>query len=129
MKMRLNFCRALLHRPTVLLLDEPTAGLDPGNAQIIKDWIRERANAGTTIVITTHNMHVAETLCHRVAFMVNFDSGWQWLTMLLPPYWAVQALVVADIGRFWAFWVGGVAIHGGILFGLLGWWQRRSGSW
>jgi fluoroquinolone transport system permease protein len=58
-----------------------------------------------------------------------FDPGWQWLAMLLPPYWAVQALVVADIGRFWAFWVGGVAIHGGVLFGLLGWWQRRSGSW
>lgn len=71
MKMRLNFCRALLHRPTVLLLDEPTAGLDPGNAQMIKDWIRERAHAGTTIVITTHNMHVAEALCDRVAFMVN----------------------------------------------------------
>jgi fluoroquinolone transport system ATP-binding protein len=71
MKMRLNFCRALLHRPAVLFLDEPTSGLDPVNAKIMKDLILERKAAGTTIVITTHNMHAAEELCDRVAFIVD----------------------------------------------------------
>lgn len=71
MKMRLNFCRALLHRPTVLFLDEPTSGLDPVNSKLMKDLILERKAAGTTIIITTHNMQAAEELCDRVAFIVD----------------------------------------------------------
>ncbi|MBD2871779.1 ABC transporter ATP-binding protein [Paenibacillus arenilitoris] len=71
MKMRLNFCRALLHRPPVLFLDEPTSGLDPVNARIMKELMLERRAEGTTIVITTHNMQAAEELCDRVAFIVD----------------------------------------------------------
>jgi len=71
MKMRLNFCRALLHQPHILFLDEPTSGLDPVNAKRMKDLILERKAAGTTIVITTHNMQAAEELCDRVAFIVD----------------------------------------------------------
>lgn len=71
MKMRLNFCRALLHRPSILFLDEPTSGLDPVNAAIMKQLILERKAAGTTIIITTHNMQAAEELCDRVAFIVD----------------------------------------------------------
>lgn len=71
MKMRLNFCRALLHRPSLLFLDEPTSGLDPVNAAVMKQLILERKEAGTTIVITTHNMQAAEELCDRVAFIVD----------------------------------------------------------
>ena len=71
MKMRLAFVRAILHQPRLLFLDEPTSGLDPANARIIKTIIREKKQAGTTIILTTHNMHDAEELCDRVAFIVD----------------------------------------------------------
>lgn len=71
MKMRLNFCRSLLHNPSILFLDEPTSGLDPVNAKIMKDLILEKKAAGTTILITTHHMLAAEELCDRVAFIVD----------------------------------------------------------
>ena len=69
MKMRLNFVRALLHDPTLLFLDEPTAGLDPMNARILKDIILELKAEGKTIFLTTHNMWDADELCDRVAFI------------------------------------------------------------
>lgn len=71
MKVRLNFIRALLHKPELIFLDEPTEGIDPVNASIIKTMIRERKNAGHTIFLTTHNMTVADDLCDRVAFIVD----------------------------------------------------------
>lgn len=71
MKMRLNFCRALLNKPEVLFFDEPTTGLDPTNARNIKDIILSYKNAGKTIFITTHNMEVAESICDRLAFIVD----------------------------------------------------------
>lgn len=71
MKMRLNFCRALLNKPKIVFLDEPTSGLDPVNAKRIKNIILEKKSEGTTIFLTTHNMNVAEDLCDRVAFIVN----------------------------------------------------------
>lgn len=69
MKMRLGFIRALLHNPQLLFLDEPTSGLDPANARILKDMILEQKKLGKTIILTTHNMHDAEELCDRVAFI------------------------------------------------------------
>ncbi len=71
MKMRLNFIRALLNNPEILFLDEPTAGLDPKNARIMKDIILELKENGVTIFLTTHNMTDAGELCNRIAFMVN----------------------------------------------------------
>lgn len=71
MKMRLNFCRAILNDPDILFLDEPTSGLDPVNAQRMKDLILERKAAGKTVLITTHNMQAAEEICDRVAFIVD----------------------------------------------------------
>ncbi len=71
MKMRLAFVRAILHQPSVLFLDEPTSGLDPGYARVIKDMILEQKLAGRTVILTTHNMHDAEELCDRVAFIVD----------------------------------------------------------
>ncbi|MEZ4999821.1 MAG: ABC transporter ATP-binding protein [Bacteroidales bacterium] len=56
MKVRLNFVRALLNRPKILFLDEPTAGLDPTNARKLKDIILDLKSRGCTIFITTHNM-------------------------------------------------------------------------
>ncbi len=69
MKMRLNFVRAMLNNPKILFLDEVTNGLDPKNARIIKDMIREFKAAGGTVLLSTHLMNDVEELCDRVAFM------------------------------------------------------------
>jgi fluoroquinolone transport system ATP-binding protein len=71
MKMRLNFARAIMHRPELVFLDEPTAGLDPMNARIMKRIIRTLKDEGKTIFLTTHNMLDAEELCDRLAFIVD----------------------------------------------------------
>lgn len=71
MKMRLNFVRALLNDPAVLFLDEPTAGLDPVNANVLKDLIRTERRRGKTILLTTHNMSDVEELCDHVGFLVE----------------------------------------------------------
>ena len=71
MKNRLNVARSLLHQPQLWFLDEPTAGLDPVNARRIRDLITARRDAGTTIFLTTHDMHVADALCDRVGFIVD----------------------------------------------------------
>jgi fluoroquinolone transport system ATP-binding protein len=71
MRMRLNFIRAIMHRPEILFLDEPTSGLDPGNARLIKDIILDLKQQGATIFVTTHSMLDADELCDRVAFIVD----------------------------------------------------------
>lgn len=71
MKMRLNFIRAFIHKPDLIFLDEPTAGLDPVNAKNIKEIILKKKSEGKTIFLTTHNMAVADELCDRVAFIVD----------------------------------------------------------
>jgi fluoroquinolone transport system ATP-binding protein len=71
MKIRLNFVRALLNNPTFLCLDEPTNGIDPSNARIMKDMIREFKNQGGTVFITSHIMSDIDELCDRVAFIAE----------------------------------------------------------
>jgi fluoroquinolone transport system ATP-binding protein len=71
MKNRLNVARSLLHDPELLFLDEPTTGLDPVNARLIKELIEEQRSAGKTVFLTTHNMTVADELCDRVGFIVD----------------------------------------------------------
>ncbi|HKI89220.1 MAG TPA: ABC transporter ATP-binding protein [Draconibacterium sp.] len=71
MKMRLNFIRSIMHNPNILFLDEPTSGMDPVNARKIKNIILKQKQQGKTVFITTHNMHDADELCDRVAFIVE----------------------------------------------------------
>jgi len=71
MKVRLNFVRAMLNDPDILFLDEPTNGLDPKNAMIVKDLIRAFRAKGKTVIITTHLMGDVEQLCDEVVFMTN----------------------------------------------------------
>jgi fluoroquinolone transport system ATP-binding protein len=71
MRGRLTLARALLHRPELLFLDEPTAGLDPVTARRIRQVIREARDAGATVFLTTHDMVTANELCDRVAFLVD----------------------------------------------------------
>jgi ABC-2 type transport system ATP-binding protein len=72
MKQRLMVARALVNRPKILFLDEPTEGLDPASARSIRNLILEEQARGTTVFLTTHDMHEADKLCQRVAFI---DEG------------------------------------------------------
>jgi ABC-2 type transport system ATP-binding protein len=72
MKQRLMVARALVNRPKILFLDEPTEGLDPTSSQAIRSLILEERARGATIFLTTHDMHEADLLCDRVAFI---DQG------------------------------------------------------
>lgn len=67
MRQKLAIARALIHEPAVLFLDEPTAGLDPESAKLIRDFIEELREAGRTIFICTHNLDEADRLCDRIA--------------------------------------------------------------
>lgn len=69
MKQRINIVRALLTEPEVLFLDEPTLGLDPQTARLIRDFLRELNDKGITIILTTHDMIEAEALSDRVAII------------------------------------------------------------
>jgi len=71
MRQRIMIARALLHRPPVLFLDEPSRGLDPVSAQEVRRTIQRLSQEGTTILLTTHLMEEADQLCQRVAFLVN----------------------------------------------------------
>lgn len=69
MKNRLSFARAILRKPEILFLDEPTSGLDPNTTKEIHKMILDEKEKGTTIFLTTHNMHEAEKLCDNVALL------------------------------------------------------------
>lgn len=66
---RLNFAAALIHQPKLLLLDEPTAGVDPQSRNHLFEEIRRCNRAGTTVLYTTHYMEEVEALCNRVAII------------------------------------------------------------
>ncbi len=69
MKRRLMIARALVHEPSILLLDEPTAGVDVELRREMWDFLRELNNAGTTIILTTHYLEEVELLCRRLAII------------------------------------------------------------
>ena len=69
MKQKLAIARALLHDPSVVFLDEPTAALDPEAAYVVREAIEGLRRAGRTIVLATHNLDEADRLCDRVAFV------------------------------------------------------------
>jgi len=69
MKRRALIAQALAHKPPVIVLDEPTAGVDVELRQLMWDFIKKLNQAGHTIILTTHYLEEAETLCQRVAMM------------------------------------------------------------
>ena len=71
MKRRVNIASALLHRPKILFMDEPTAGIDPQSRNLIFEVVEKLHKEGMTIVYTTHYMEEAERLCNRIGIIDN----------------------------------------------------------
>jgi ABC-2 type transport system ATP-binding protein len=69
MKQKLSMARALLHEPPVLILDEPTAALDPEGAKQVRDFVQTLKGEGRTVIYCTHNLAEAQSLCDRVAII------------------------------------------------------------
>ena len=69
MKQRMLLVRAMINKPRVLFLDEPTSGLDPSTSQTIHALIKELKEHGTTIFLTTHDMHEATILCDKIVLL------------------------------------------------------------
>jgi ABC-2 type transport system ATP-binding protein len=69
MRQKLIISSAFVHRPEVIVVDEPMVGLDPKAARILKDLFREYTRRGHTIMMSTHTLEVAEAMCDRIAIM------------------------------------------------------------
>ena len=68
-KQRVAIVSALMHAPEVFVLDEPMVGLDPHHARVLKDILRERADEGMTVFVSTHQLSVAEEMADRIGIM------------------------------------------------------------
>jgi ABC-2 type transport system ATP-binding protein len=71
MKRKLTIAAGIIHKPPILFLDEPTAGIDVASARQLRQLIADLRQSGTTIFLTTHYIEEAERLCERVAFIVS----------------------------------------------------------
>ncbi|MFL5329865.1 MAG: ABC transporter ATP-binding protein [Gemmataceae bacterium] len=69
MRQRTVFAAALLHDPKVLIVDEPTVGLDPKSIRLLKDLLRRQANSGTTVFLSTHSLDIAQELADRIGII------------------------------------------------------------
>jgi ABC-2 type transport system ATP-binding protein len=72
MQQKASLAAALMHDPKVLVLDEPTVGLDPKSARLIKDILRQMADRGTAVFLSTHILEIAERMCDRIGII---DKG------------------------------------------------------
>lgn len=69
MQQKISLAAALLHDPKVLILDEPTVGLDPKSARLIKDILRQFAERGAAVMLSTHILEIAERMCDRIGII------------------------------------------------------------
>jgi ABC-2 type transport system ATP-binding protein len=69
MKQKASLAAALMHDPKVLVLDEPTVGLDPKSARLIKDLLRQMADRGAAVFLSTHILEIAERMCDRIGII------------------------------------------------------------
>ena len=72
MRQKLAIAMTLIHDPEMILLDEPASGLDPRYAKLLKDWIKNLSANGRTVLLSTHIIEMAETLCNRIGII---DQG------------------------------------------------------
>lgn len=73
MQQKAQFIATLIHKPDLIIVDEPFSGLDPVNTRLVKQIIQEQCDAGKTIIMSTHQMHQVEALCSRI---VLIDEGY-----------------------------------------------------
>jgi ABC-2 type transport system ATP-binding protein len=71
MRQKLIIASAFVHRPEVIVVDEPHVGLDPKSIKILREMLREYVNRGHTIMMSTHTLDVAEQMCDRIAIIAN----------------------------------------------------------
>jgi len=69
MKQKIALISAFLHKPKLLLLDEPLSGLDPRSARIVKDLLRKLTSQGVTTIMSTHILEIAQAMCDRIVIM------------------------------------------------------------
>jgi len=69
MKQRLVLCAALIHRPKILIVDEPMVGIDPRGTRMLKDLFLSLAKKGTTLFLSTHSISIAEEICQRIGII------------------------------------------------------------
>jgi ABC-2 type transport system ATP-binding protein len=69
MRQKLIISSALVHRPEVIVVDEPMVGLDPKSARLLKDLLREFVTRGGTVLMSTHTLEIAEAMCDRIAIV------------------------------------------------------------
>jgi ABC-2 type transport system ATP-binding protein len=88
MRQRTVFAAALIHQPEILVVDEPMVGLDPQSIRLVKDLLRDYANSGRTVLMSTHTLAIAEEICDRVAVMKSsklvFSGRMSELRALIP---------------------------------------------
>ena len=72
MRQKIAIAMTLIHDPEMVLLDEPASGLDPRYTKLLKDWIKNLASNGKTVLLSTHIIEMAENLCTKVAII---DKG------------------------------------------------------
>jgi len=70
-RQRIAIVSALLHDPDVFIIDEPMVGLDPQHARIVKDVLKERSRAGMTVLVSTHQLSIAEEMSDRIGILLN----------------------------------------------------------
>ena len=114
MAQRLMIARALMHHPRLLVLDEPTTGLDPQSRLFLWDTMVDLRERGTTLILTTHDMAEADRLCHRIAIIdhgkiIALDSP-RGLRRLLPAEAGIELVLETPVDPARDFaGVGGVA--------------------
>jgi len=69
MRQKLIIAGALVHRPEVIVVDEPMVGLDPKSARLLKELLRQYVSRGGTVIMSTHTMEIAEAMCDRIAIV------------------------------------------------------------
>lgn len=95
MKKKLLIARALIHQPQLIFFDEPTANLDMHSVKLVRGLLREIADAGTSVFLTTHDMEEVEQICDRVAIiakgkMLDIDTPTAFITRHAERYCDVQ---------------------------------------
>lgn len=70
-RQRIAIVSALLHDPEVFVVDEPMVGLDPQHARVVKDVLKERSMAGTTVLVSTHQLSIAEEMADRIGIILG----------------------------------------------------------